>query len=88
MPVNIITTKEERIERLVKELKDAGLVITNMQVEYDSFPSNRFGDGYYGKVVGQRRVSATIEVVGSTPEDTYEMLQTWMNMSPQFKVYR
>lgn len=78
MPVTITTTKEERIAKLVKELRDAGLVITHMEVSSDSFLLDRFGDGYGQRsMVGRRRVTASIEVVGPDPEDTYMMLMMW-----------
>lgn len=78
MPVSITTTKEERIAKLVAELKDAGLVITHLNVDYETFPTRSFGDGYgQRELLGRRRVRAELEVIGPSPEETYEMLLLW-----------
>lgn len=72
MPVNITTTKEERIERLVKELHE-GLRITRIEVSADSYGADDIL-GRRHSFLARRRVTAELEIISDDQEDTYRML--------------
>ncbi len=87
MPVKITTTKEQRIERLVKELNEAGLMITSLDVSVDSYYSDSIVGGRdRHAMMGRRRVTASIEVISNDAEETYELLQLWARLTPHYKI--
>lgn len=76
MPVTILTTKEQKLAKLVQDMREAGLMVTEVRVEQDYFDREFIGGGYRSPMLAQRRISASIEVVGAS-EDAMELLKLW-----------